>query len=148
MATTPQLLSEEQYLFIIGEVCNGILAESVDRKLGRATGYTSRHLSRISLSTKEVRAWMRQGIEPKEILRASKFYSLKDNPPLIRRSNKKEIAQSAAPLAEQPSLRDYFAAAALIGLCANPNLREDVKITTAAYEIADFMIQNREKSND
>ena len=44
------------------------------------------------------------------------------------------------------TLRDYFAAAALQGLCANPNADEfsDV-ITESAYTFADAMIKERAK---
>ena len=55
------------------------------------------------------------------------------------------------------SLRDYFAAAALQGRCANPRLQENMekaefpaehaaeKYAEYAYEIADAMLREREK---
>jgi len=40
-------------------------------------------------------------------------------------------------------LRDYFAASALQGLLANPNLIHGLKICVKAYEIADNMLKTR-----
>ena len=45
------------------------------------------------------------------------------------------------------TLRDYFAAKAIQGMCANPNCRAEVgedKFAEAAYEVADAMMKARE----
>ena len=44
---------------------------------------------------------------------------------------------------EGMTLRDYFAAHAVQGLLANPNLREDFSIAKMAYTIADNMLKVR-----
>lgn len=42
------------------------------------------------------------------------------------------------------SLRDYFAAAALQGFCANPNLKPDLPLIFTAYKYADAMLHARQ----
>lgn len=42
------------------------------------------------------------------------------------------------------SLRDYFAAKALQGLCANSNAKKDIIYAQMAYAIADDMMKVRE----
>jgi hypothetical protein len=43
------------------------------------------------------------------------------------------------------SLRDYFAAAALTGICSSGTLPSDVKASQWAYEYADAMLAARER---
>jgi hypothetical protein len=51
------------------------------------------------------------------------------------------------PPATSMTLRDWFAGQALAGLCAHPNVLkiEGVSIQAVAYELADFMLKEREK---
>ncbi len=46
------------------------------------------------------------------------------------------------------TLRDYFAAAALSGLCWNLRAIGDKDIVDAAYELADTMLKQREKQHE
>lgn len=48
---------------------------------------------------------------------------------------------------EGMTLRDYFAAKAMQGFCANPNARptSDVHLAESAYKMADAMLAEREK---
>lgn len=45
------------------------------------------------------------------------------------------------------SLRDYFAAAVLQGLCGNPGIREDVRFADMAWRIADEMLKLRDAAS-
>lgn len=49
---------------------------------------------------------------------------------------------------EGMTLRDYFAAAALQGMCANPSLREDLFLASMSFEIADAMLRARDEGEN
>ena len=53
--------------------------------------------------------------------------------------------QSLHPLMIGMTLRDYFAAAALHGMCANPNVKEDVQYAQMSYRLADDMLKERDR---
>lgn len=59
----------------------------------------------------------------------------------------KDIAAFPDFIKDGMTLRDYFAAKAIQGMCANPNCRAEVgedKFAEAAYEVADAMMEARE----
>lgn len=65
--------------------------------------------------------------------------------------NQKDAARPAFPVSETAthcgiSMRDYFAAKALLGLISNPQYAGDMRLISArAYEHADAMLSERAK---